>query len=172
MNVPTSAWFALLADAVQGDAKTELWQCYEAIIEASPSTVPSVQALVEHLVQLYDGGQHARLLVQWRYLKQLKAEPITKFLTRYRKVLGALRAYQWSFSDEQKLHDVSSRIRDWRRVSSHKPKNLDDIAAAVAMLGEGGQEVTVSESQVLLLNEAGTGVVEEASRVSALSKSH
>ena len=60
----------------------------------------------------------------------------------------------------------------WRRVSSHKPKNLEDIAAAVAMLGEGGQEVTVSESQVLLLNEAGTGVVEEASRVSALSKSH
>lgn len=107
MNVPTSAWFALLADAVQGDAKTELWQCYEAIIEASPSTVPSVQALVEHLVQLRTlrRGAARPLLVQWRYLKQLKGEPITKLLTMYRKVLDALRAYQWSFLDEQKLHD-------------------------------------------------------------------
>ena len=134
LHVPEGDMFALVAHALEGDAKTEFWHVHKA--RAGRHGDQDVAAIVQVLIALFDAGQHVHLLKKWRGMEQRKGETVLKFRTRYMKVLDSLQLYKWTLSDEQMVADFGSRLLDWSRIATHKPASVEAILRAVAELGE------------------------------------
>ena len=136
MKVPEDDLFALVVDALEGDALAEFWHGYNERERNRRGSGPDVEAIMLMLIGLFDAGQHVLLLKKWRLLEQRKGETVLKFRARYMRVLDALAQYHWSLTDDQVVADFGSRLLDWARIATHQPTSMQGILRAVAELGE------------------------------------
>lgn len=141
MQVPPSNLFALVVDALEGDALAEFWHVYQEREQERRGSGLDVDAIMAVLVELFDAGQHVLLLKKWRQLEQRKGETVLKFRARYMRVLDALAQYDWKLTEEQVVADFGHRLMDWARIATHQPANMHGILRAVAELGESAEVV-------------------------------
>lgn len=94
MKVPLSDFFALVVDALEGDALAEFWHVYQERERNRKGSGLDVEAIMAVLVELFDAGQHVLLLKKWRLLEQRKGETVLKFRARYMRVVDALSQYE------------------------------------------------------------------------------
>ena len=158
MNLRPTEVFSVVSNALEGDAREEFNQRLDDLKVSGAYTTEHVDAVMKALIELFDGGQHAMLLIKWRSLMQLKGETTVKFRTRFMRVISALAVYGYDFTPEQLVVDFSTRLRNWRAIAAHKPKSIDELLAAVAKSGgddQGdGKSGAVAASQLMTINQA------------------